>query len=240
MGKVSAFHFTPVQERFLTALLGDPYIPATFYLTGGTALAACYLNHRVSEDIDLFSPLALDEQRIVATISGRIGPIAKTIDYVRIHDRLGYTITLPNNQKLKVDVVSYPYELLENSEKTYHGLAIDSIADIGVNELMTISQRTASKDYVDLYFILKKYTMWDLRHGVAHKFKMDIEPLYAASLYSNVDQLTTMPIMKKKLTLEALKTFFLKEAKTLAAPLLNLSRVRLHASAILSPTSHHG
>lgn len=220
MGKIDAFHFTPIQIRFLLALLNDPYIPATFYLTGGTALAACYFNHRISEDIDLFSTQVLDEQRVVAIISQRIGPIAKTIDYVRIHDRLGYTISFPNNQKLKIDVVSYPYEQLENSEKTYHDLRIDSIADIGVNKLMTISQRTASKDYVDLYYILKKYTMWDLRHGVAHKFKMDIEPLFASSLYSNVEELTTMPIMKKKLTLEALKNFFLNEAKALAAPMI--------------------
>ena len=220
MGKIDTFHFTPIQQHFLTTLLGDPYISATFYLTGGTALAACYLNHRQSEDIDLFSTQALDEPRVAAAISQRIGPIAKTIDYVRIHDRLGYTISFPNNQKLKVDVVSYPYEQLENSEKSYQGLRIDSIADIGVNKLMTISQRTASKDYVDLFFILKKYTMWDLRHGVAHKFKMDIEPLYASSLYSKAEELTDMPIMKKKLTLEALKKFFLKQAKTLAAPLL--------------------
>ncbi len=195
-------------------------MPATFYLTGGTALAACYLNHRRSEDIDLFSIKPLDEQRVAAVISQRIGPIAKKIDYVRIHDRLGYTIIFPSNQKLKVDVVSYPYEQLEHSEKTFQGLRIDSIADIGVNKLMTISQRTASKDYVDLYYILKKYTMWDLRHGVEHKFKMDIEPLFASSLYTNVNQLTTMPIMKKKLTLEVLKKFFLKEARTLAAPMM--------------------
>lgn len=220
MGKVTAFHFTPIQKQFLTALLRDPYISTTFYLTGGTALAACYLNHRQSEDIDLFSIKPLDVQRVVAVISQQISPIAKTIDYVRIHDRLGYTITFPNNQKLKVDVVSYPYEPLERSEKAFQGLHIDSIADIGVNKLMTISQRTASKDYVDLYYILKKYTMWDLRHGVAHKFKMDIEPLYASSLYTKVDDLTTMPIMKKKLSLEVLKKFFLHEARALATPLL--------------------
>jgi predicted nucleotidyltransferase component of viral defense system len=220
MGKVDAFHFTPVQRTFLDALLTDPYIVETFYLTGGTALAACYLNHRMSEDIDLFSPKPLDEQRVVAVMSQRVGPIAKTIDYVRIHDRLGYTIAFPNNQKLKVDMVSYPYEQLEHPEKFYRGLPVDSIADIGVNKLMTISQRTASKDYVDLYCILKKYTMWDLRHGVAHKFKMDIEPLYTSSLYANVEELTDMPIMKKKLTLPQLKKFFLQQAKTLAAPML--------------------
>ena len=216
MGKNLTFHFTTIQKLFLTTLLGDSYIKDTFYLTGGTALSACYLNHRMSEDIDLFSPHPLDEPRVVRSISERIGPIVQSIDYVRIHDRLAYTITFPKKQKLKVDIVYYPYKLLESSNKDYHGLPIDSMADISVNKLMTLSQRTTTKDYVDLYYLLKKYTTWDLREGVAHKFKMDIEPLFASSLYSNAVELTTLPIMKKKLTLETLKKFFLGEAKKLA------------------------
>lgn len=129
---------------------------------------------------------------------------------------MAYTITFPKKQQIKVDVVFYPYQQLEQSNLTYFGLRIDSIADIGVNKLMTISQRTTAKDYVDLYFILKKYTMWDLREGVAHKFKMDIEPFYASSLYSNVAAIEALPIMKKRLSLETLKKFFLAEAKKLA------------------------
>lgn len=216
MGKNVTYHFTPVQKKFLTAILKDPYIRDTFYLTGGTALSACYLNHRQSEDIDLFSMQKLDEPRIVRIFSEYIGPIAQSIEYVRIGDRIAYTITFPKKQHLKVDVVFYPYQPMESSNKTYLGLHIDSMADIGVNKLMTISQRTTTKDYVDLYFILKKYTMWDLREGVAHKFKMDIEPFYASSLYGNIAELTTLPIMKKKLSLSTLKTFFLVEAKKLA------------------------
>lgn len=219
MGKAVTFHFTPVQERFLTSILMDPYIGQTFYLTGGTALSACYLNHRESEDIDLFSQHTFDRARVIQSISQTIGPKATQIDYVRIHDRLAYTIVFPKNKKIKVDVVYYPYEPIEKSHIQYHGLAIDSIADIGVNKLMTLSQRTTAKDYVDLYFILKKYTMWDLREGVAHKFKMDIEPFFASSLYTNVSSLTTLPIMKKKLSIETLKNFFLKEARRLALPM---------------------
>jgi len=81
---------------------------------------------------------------------------------------------------------------------------------------MTISQRTTAKDYVDLYFILKKYTMWDLRIGVEHKFGMEMEPFYIASLLQKAESLTALPRMKKKLSLETLKTFFLAEAKKLA------------------------
>jgi len=91
------FHFTPVQKKFLAAILKDPLIRDTFYLTGGTALSACYLNHRQSEDIDLFSMQKLDEPRIVRIFSEHIGPIAKTIEYVRIGDRIAYTITFPRS-----------------------------------------------------------------------------------------------------------------------------------------------
>jgi len=220
MGKDIAYHFTPIQKRFLTALLADPYIVDTFYLTGGTALSAVYLNHRLSEDIDLFSQKPLDEPRIVRIVSQTIGPIATRIDYARIGDRIAYTLTFPKDRHLKVDFVYYPYDLLEASGKSFFRLPIDSIADIGVNKLMTLSQRTTGKDYVDLYYILKRYTMWDLREGVAHKFKMDIEPLYASSLYANVENIEALPIMKKKLSLETLKKFFRQEAVLLAAPLV--------------------
>jgi predicted nucleotidyltransferase component of viral defense system len=45
---------TADQHRLLAALAASP-LAGTFYLTGGTALAAFYLHHRVSDDLDLFS-----------------------------------------------------------------------------------------------------------------------------------------------------------------------------------------
>lgn len=208
--------FLKHQRIFLDEIAKDPYFCSIFYLTGGTALAACYLHHRLSEDIDLFSKEKLDEPRVTRIIAGIANRLHLTIDYTRIHDRLAYIMTFPTKEKLKVDIVSYPYQQIEHTEVSYRGFPIDSIADIAVNKLMTISQRTASKDFVDLYFILKKYTIWDLRHGVEHKFKMDIEPFYLSALFAKAAELEELPIMKKKLTLERLKTFFLKEAKRLA------------------------
>lgn len=215
MGEVIP-HFTWQQRAFLNELLKDEYIRTNFYLTGGTALSACYLNHRYSEDIDLFSKLKLEEPTVANIVSAMASKLKLKIEYVRIGDRLGYTIVFPNNKKLKVDIVSYPYEQIERPTKSFKGLPIDSKADIAVNKLMTISQRTASKDFVDLYFLLRKFTTWDLMHGVAHKFKMEIEPFYLSSLFNKTEDLNSLPRMKKKLTLEELKTFFQKEAKKLA------------------------
>ena len=213
-------HFLTHQRLFLDEIVKDPFICETFYLTGGTALSACYFNHRLSDDIDLFSSKPLDEPRVVQSITNVAKILHLKVEHVRIHDRLGYTIEFPTKQKLKVDIVSYPYLQVEKPEKFYNGLAIDTLADIGVNKLLTISQRTTAKDYVDLYFLLKKYTIWDLRLGVKQKFHMEIEPFYMSSLFAAVETLTELPIMKKPLILDQLKRFFIREAKKLAKPML--------------------
>ena len=139
--------------------------------------------------------------------------------YQIIDTSLRYELALPKKHKLKIDFVHYEFDHL-HAPNNLNGLLVDSIEDIAVNKLLTISQRTASKDYVDLYFILKKYTLWDLRLGVERKFRMEMESLYLASLLKKVDLLETLPVMKKKLTLEILKKFFLAQATSLAAPML--------------------
>lgn len=216
MGKAVRMQFLKHQRVFLDEITRDPYFCSKFYLTGGTALAACYLHHRLSEDIDLFSNKKLDEPRITGLVAVVAKRLHLDIEYARIHDRLAYTIVFPTKEKLKVDIVSYQFEQIEQTDVYYKNFPIDSIADIAVNKLMTISQRTASKDFVDLYFLLKKYTVWDLRLGVEHKFKMEIEPFYLSSLFAKAEELQELPVMKKKLTLEELKHFFLNEAKRLA------------------------
>lgn len=45
---------TPFQKELLKAI-GDSKLADNFYLTGGTALAAFYLQHRYSEDLDFFT-----------------------------------------------------------------------------------------------------------------------------------------------------------------------------------------
>lgn len=219
MGQALTRHFTRIQKRFLDEVRREQYLVERFYLTGGTALAACYLNHRESEDIDLFTDTPFDAAIVTATMTRIVSTLKVKATLATIHERLRYDLAFPKGELLKIDFVFYDFKHLE-PVAMLDGLAIDSIADIAVNKLLSISQRTASKDFVDLYFLLKQYTIWDLRQAVEHKFKLDIDPFYLSALFSKAEELTDMPIMKKKLTLEQLKNFFLKQAKTLAAPLL--------------------
>ena len=218
MGQTLTAHFTATQKWFLDEVRREPYLKERFYLTGGTALAACYLNHRESEDIDLFTDTPFEESTVIAAM-GRIASrlhIKSTL--AKIHERLRYDLAFPKGKLLKIDFVFYDFKHIE-SVNHLNTLAVDSIGDIAVNKLLALSQRTASKDFVDLYFLLKKYTIWDLRQAVEHKFKMDIDPFYLSALFAKASDLTDMPIMKKKLSLEVLKKFFRKEARSLAAPM---------------------
>ncbi|MBI5620572.1 nucleotidyl transferase AbiEii/AbiGii toxin family protein [Candidatus Gottesmanbacteria bacterium] len=219
MGQTLKKHFTSIQQKFLDEVRREPYLTKKFYLTGGTALSACYLNHRESEDIDLFTDAPFDNATIIAAMTRIITALKVKATLATIHERLRYDLAFPKNKLLKVDLVFYDFKHIE-PVNALDGLSVDSIGDIAVNKLLALSQRTASKDFVDLFFLLKHYTIWDLRQAVEHKFKMDIDPFYLSALFAKAEDLTNMPIMKKKLSLEVLKKFFLKQARILASPLL--------------------
>ena len=216
MGQTLTQHFTKVQQLFLNQFQKDQHLVKTFYLTGGTALSACYLDHRNSEDIDLFSEKPFDEIFVIAAMKNIVTALKVRSKLSKILGRLRYDLSFPDDAFLKIDFVHYDFSHIEPVH-TLENISVDSMGDIAVNKLLSISQRTASKDFVDLYFLLKKYTLWDLQHGVEHKFKLEIEPLYLSSLFAKAGEFTDLPVMKKPLSLETLKTFFLAEAKKLAS-----------------------
>ena len=55
---------TENQIRLLKIVQADEYLCKHFYLTGGTALAEYYLQHRLSEDLDFFSEGEFDLQAV--------------------------------------------------------------------------------------------------------------------------------------------------------------------------------
>lgn len=113
-----------------------------------------------------------------------------------------------------MDFGYYPYKRVEQGIKKA-GLNVDSLLDIAVNKLLTISQRTEVKDFVDLYYLLQKFTIWDLMEGVRIKFKVKMDPFVIGSDFLKVENFDYLPKMIKPLTLEKLKAFFRKEVEKL-------------------------
>jgi len=209
VGKVSIL--TQKQKIILTELAKQPQIVSNYYFTGGTVLAEYYLQHRLSEDLDFFREMKVDNDSASKFISSLAEKHKLLFSPVYIDPVQIFKLTFPDGEIVKVDFSYYPHLRLKKGEMK-SGLIIDSILDIAVNKLTTIMQRHEVKDYVDLFFLLKKFTFWDLKEGARRKFRMDLEPFSVAGAYARVEDFENLPRMIRPLTLEQLKDFFRTEA----------------------------
>lgn len=210
MGKISIL--TQNQRKILDKITQNKYIRENFYLTGGTALAEYYLKHRYSEDLDLFTEKKYETENISIFIKDTAKALNASIETELIEYLYRFQLKFPKGEILKIDFSYYPGNRVEKG-KLKDGLQIDSLRDIAVNKLSTIVQRYNVKDYVDLFYLLKEYTIWDLVYGVKAKFNMEMEPwIFASDVLYTVEKFDSMPKMIKPLTLPELKKFFRKKA----------------------------
>lgn len=212
MGKVQ--FITEGQKIILDELKQNDFLKSHFYFTGGTALNSVYLHHRYSDDLDFFSQERFDNQ-VIFTLMQEWGKKHNfTLQSRFVEVAYIFNLAFKNKINLKVDFAYYPYKRLEKGI-LIDNLEIDSLLDIAVNKLLTISQRTDVKDFVDLYFLLQKFTVWDLIEGLKVKFGIEIEPFLLASDFLKVEDFDYLPRMIISLTLDELKSFFKQKAKEL-------------------------
>lgn len=212
MGEISTL--TKEQKIILGEVRTNEFLKSQFYFTGGTALSAFYLHHRQSEDLDFFSKDKFNNQIIFTVVEEwskkhRFKFQARFNEVVYI-----FILNFQDGASLKVDFGYYPYQLLSES-KIKDKIKIDSLLDIAVNKLLTIQQRTDVKDFVDLYYLLDKFTIWDLIEGVRHKFRVKMEPFLLAGDFMKVNRFENLPKMIKPLKLDKLKSFFINHAQKL-------------------------
>lgn len=77
------------------------------------------------------------------------------ISYTKQFDQNLFQIKLQDASLLKVEFTFYPLKNLEEPHMI-EGLRVDSFLDIVVNKMWAIADRTDAKDFVDLYYALKK------------------------------------------------------------------------------------
>lgn len=212
MGKVPIF--TPEQTIILDEVKKHDFLKKQFYFTGGTALNSFYLQHRYSEDLDFFSESEFDNQIIFTLMSDWSKKHQFTFESRFNEVVYVFNLVFRNSTYLKVDFAYYPYKRIEK-EKVIDDMQVDSLTDIAVNKLLTITQRKDVKDFVDLFFLLKKFTIWDLREGVRIKFRMELDSFILGYHFLKIDDFTNLPRMIKPLTLDTLRDFFRKKAKEL-------------------------
>ncbi len=122
-----------------------------FNLVGGTALAL-QIGHRLSFDLDMFgnNPLVPDE--IIDTLQ---------LKYKVNTMSMSKNILILDVDHIKTDFVQYKYPLIDDIVEI-EGIRMLSKKDIAAMKLNAIAGRGRKRDFVDLYFLLKEFTLEQL------------------------------------------------------------------------------
>ncbi|HLD71325.1 MAG TPA: nucleotidyl transferase AbiEii/AbiGii toxin family protein [Candidatus Peribacteraceae bacterium] len=213
---------TDVQRRVLTLLANHQDLARAYVLSGGTALAAFHLHHRLSDDLDFFSLDPVDSLRIerfVEEVRNDIG--ARDIEPTHIYDRRLFVLTLPDEQTLKLEFTHYPYTHLE-TPSLHDGIQVESLRDIATDKLAAMLDRFEPKDYYDLCLLLSKYTdLARVRADLLTKFHIRTDPMQLGVALARAGNLPILPhMLMKTLTRDDVKIFFEGLAKDLRAEII--------------------
>ena len=148
-----------VIQKTLLARFGASHLRDSFYLTGGTALSAIYLQHRLSEDVDFFTENDFAIEDILVLVKSLPG--VQTTQYERKYDRPIFLLQWANAPVMKVEFTRYPFARVE-AGPLVDGVQIDSLQDILVNKLMAMTDRSDPKDYIDVYCAIRTRPQFDL------------------------------------------------------------------------------
>lgn len=215
---------TDKQQQLLDLLSKEKTFTDKFYLTGGTALAEYYLHHRLSEDLDFFS----EEEFEIFPIQVFLKKNQKILGFKKMQFNIAFNrnmffLFFPKNYILKVEFTYFPFKP-SSRFKIINGLFVDSLLDIAVNKLFTIYQNPRSRDFIDLYIILKqeKWHIADLYKKAKIKFDWHVDPIKLADQFIKVKKLLKVdyPKMLIDLSWDKMEEFFLAEAKKLKKEIL--------------------
>lgn len=211
------------QKDILAIISKDKLICDNFYLTGGTALAEFYLHHRLSEDLDFFSENEFEPQGISIFLE-KIKNKAKIkrVEYQQSFNRNLFFLDLFDGDKIKMEFTYFPFARIEKKEKI-GDLFVDSVLDIAVNKVFTIYQKPRARDFIDLYFILKKYKALlpdDLVKKAQIKFGNYIDPIQLGAQYMKAKELKDFPKMLMNIKENIWQDFFIAEAKKLSSKII--------------------
>ena len=159
----------------MAAILGNPFLrelPPRTYLAGGTAVAL-HLGHRLSIDLDFFTPDDLDSlqwfKRLQTAFSGAFALSALKVE----KNTLVVTMNTTG-----FSLFAYPYELMEPAVSDDALAApLASLRDLALMKLIAVNQRGACKDFIDLKLIMENtgLTLEGLQQDLSRKYAVGEE-----------------------------------------------------------------
>ena len=190
-----------------------------FYLAGGAAIAV-HLRHRVSNDLDVFGPKRASFAPFQALARPRSHDVkVVTVGDATLHMEIG---------GVPVDVVRYPYPLLEEPRSGPAGFPVAGLLDLATNKLAAIAKRGLLRDFWDLYAIGKSgVTLSEACAAYVKRFHVAESDLYHVTLgltwFEDAEAETVRPKGMNDKLWKAIRRYFEEHAPPLV---LSLERQR--------------
>ncbi|MFO7885436.1 MAG: nucleotidyl transferase AbiEii/AbiGii toxin family protein [Desulfobacteraceae bacterium] len=167
----------------------------SFYLTGGTALSRCYLNHRYSDDLDFFVNANPDFRRETQAVIDKLKQKNDwKVDIGLVSDSFVRLAIESNGVYLKVDFVNDIQYHKGDFQNNSVFKKVDNWSNILSNKLCALSRMDA-KDVVDILFIASKYEFfWDEIFEDAKEKDLWVEPVEISKIIKTFpeDQLASI------------------------------------------------
>ena len=199
----------PGNTKAILALLEKTKIIRNAYLAGGTALAL-QLGHRLSYDLDFFTPIEFDEQMVLQEIE-------KISDFKL--EKISWRTILGKFSDVRFSIFYYKYPALY-APKKFGKINVSDVRDIAGMKIAAIASRGTKRDFVDLYFICKETAPLD---KVIRLYERKYKNLTTTAIhimkslvYFNDAEPEKMPKMLKEAEWAEIKKYFEKEVKKLA------------------------
>lgn len=207
---------TPVQKRFLDQFFAT-FLGKEFFLSGGTALSEYYLQHRLSQDLDIFT---VNQEITFDAVNAEIRKIIDReglrIESEIVSDSFLRYILKTNGEVLKVDLVKdVPVHFGEI--KNFGLIRVDSVENIAVGKLLALFGRADPKDFIDLFFLLgsEKKLEFDEVLKMAKQKDLGLQELFLAEMIYKAETLEILPPTIKPFVKKELVQYFTQLGESL-------------------------
>jgi predicted nucleotidyltransferase component of viral defense system len=139
---------TALQWEFLSIFFHGA---SPFFLTGKTALSAFYLQHRYSEDLDLFTLESESFDRVRLYMADTATKLNASVASLQTAPQFHRYKISRKREAVIVDFVREVVPQISQEKNRFDGIVVDTLDDITANKICTVISRAEIKDYIDLY-----------------------------------------------------------------------------------------
>jgi hypothetical protein len=177
------------QQKLFDKLSEQAFIN-DFYLAGGTSLAL-QIGHRQSLDFDFFIPADFNT-------SALINKLVEAGNYIRENEE---TNTINGSlDGINISFFGYKYRIIDDF-RILKGIRLAGLKDIAAMKLEAVAGRGSRKDFVDMFFLLKIFTLEEMLIFHSRKYGTGLSNQYhliKSLVYFNDAEPEPMPRMVEK------------------------------------------